>query len=145
LTYLLDINLLVALFDASHVNHEAAHDWFSATGRRSWATCPITENGCIRVLSNPSYPSVQATPNDVMNRLAQFCGQKDHVFWPDDISMTTDLDSETRTRLLGCQQLTDFYLAALAHHHRGRLATFDGSLDRSLNGTPLRAALQIVR
>lgn len=51
--YLLDINVLVALFDAAHVHHEPAHRWFAAVGKTSWPTCPITENGCVRVLSNP--------------------------------------------------------------------------------------------
>jgi len=59
-TYLLDINVLVALFDAAHVHHEAAHRWIAAVGNSSWATCPITENGCVRVLSNPAYPTVSA-------------------------------------------------------------------------------------
>ena len=144
MTYLLDVNVLVALFDASHLNHDAAHQWFAATGRQSWATCPITENGFMRVLSNPSYPSVQATPNEVSDRLSGFVSQRGHVFWPDDISLLTGLDLTSRRRLIGSQQVTDFYLVALAHHQAGCLATFDGSLQRTLKGTVLGKSLHLV-
>jgi uncharacterized protein len=143
-TCLLDINVLVALFDASHLNHDAAHRWFGNTGRLSWATCPITENGFVRILSHPSYPSVQATPSEVADRLTSFASQQGHVFWPDDISLLTALDLESRTRLVGSQQLTDFYLAALAQHHGGSLATFDGTFQRTLKGTALGKALLLL-
>jgi len=144
-TFLLDINVLIALFDASHLNHDAAHEWFGSAGHLSWATCPITESGFVRVLSHPSYPSVQATPNDAADRLLAFAGQQGHVFWPDDISLLTGLDAVSRTRLVGSQQLTDFYLAALAQHHAGCLATFDGSLQRTLKGTALIKSLNLLR
>jgi hypothetical protein len=137
--------VLVALFDASHLNHEAAHRWFGDTGRQSWATCPITENGFVRVLSHPSYPSVQATPNEAADRLSAFVGQRGHVFWPDDISLLSGLDAGSRARLAGSQQVTDFYLAALAFHHAGLLATFDGSLQRTLKGIGLGKALHLLQ
>jgi len=137
--------VLIALFDASHLNHDAAHRWFGDAGRQSWATCPITENGFVRVLSHPSYPSVQATPNEVADRLSAFVGQRGHVFWPDDISLLSALDAGSRARLSGSQQVTDFYLAALAHHHGGLLATFDGSLQRTLKGIALGRALHLLQ
>jgi toxin-antitoxin system PIN domain toxin len=137
--------VLIALFDASHLNHDAAHRWFKDAGRESWATCPITENGFVRVLSHPSYPSVQATPNEVADRLSAFVGQRGHVFWPDDISLLSDLDAGSRARLVGSQQVTDFYLAALARHHAGCLATFDGSLQRTLKGIGLGRSLYLLQ
>jgi uncharacterized protein len=137
--------VLIALFDASHLNHDAAHRWFGDAGRQSWATCPITENGFVRVLSHPSYPSVLATPNEVADRLSAFVGQRGHVFWPDDISLLSGLDVSSRARLAGSQQVTDFYLAALARHHAGLLATFDGSLQRTLKGSGLGKALHLLQ
>ena len=136
---------MVALFDASHVNHDAAHRWFVDAGRESWATCPITENGFVRVLSHPSYPSVQATPNEVADRLSAFVGQRGHLFWPDDISLLSGLDAGSKARLVGSQQVTDFYLAALAAHHAGCLATFDGSLQRTLKGVGLSKSLCLLQ
>jgi hypothetical protein len=69
---LLEANVLVALFDPAHSNHEEAHRWLSRNGRFGWATCPMTINGCIRVLSNPAYPALHATPGEVCHSPAQF-------------------------------------------------------------------------
>jgi len=137
--------VLIALFDASHLNHDAAHRWFGAAARQSWATCPITENGFIRVLSHSSYPSVHAAPNEVADRQSAFTRQRGHVFWPDDISLLTGLDGGSQARLVGSQQVTDFYLAALAHHHSGCLATFDDSLQRTLKGSGLSRILHLLQ
>ena len=30
--FLLDVNVLIALIDPTHVGHEAVHKWFAATG-----------------------------------------------------------------------------------------------------------------
>ncbi len=144
MSHLLDVNFLVALFDARHVNHDAAHRWFGATGAADWATCPITETGCVRVLSNPAYPTVSASPREALRRLARFCDSAGHRFWPDDLSLRDSLDDATAGRLQGHHQLTDFHLAALAAHRRGRLVTFDGRLRRSLDGTPLAPAVLLV-
>ena len=144
MTYLLDVNLLIALFDPRHVNHEAAHRWIESAADFSWATCPLTENGCVRVLSSPAYPTVNTTPNEVCARLGEFCTRDDHVFWPDDISILDSLDDATRGRFTGHGQVTDYYLAALAHEHRGVLATFDGSLWRSLTNIILESAVYVV-
>jgi toxin-antitoxin system PIN domain toxin len=127
MTYLLDINVLVALFDAAHLHHDAAHRWFEAVGKASWATCPITENGLVRVLSNPAYPTVSASVEEVARRLRVFCSQPGHVFWSDDVS----LRDEFRFKLLrvrGHQQITDLYLAALTARQGGKLATFDTAI-----------------
>jgi hypothetical protein len=142
MTYLLDVNLLVALFDSAHVNHEDAHSWF---GRRpAWASCPLTENGFVRVLSNPSYPTVAATPNEILDRLGVLMAGPGHVFWPDDISIADVLEEPVRARFVGSRQVTDFYLVALARKHAGKLATFDGSISRALAGTALEDFIEIV-
>ncbi len=78
MSHLLDVNFLVALFDPRHVNHDAAHYWFSAGFSSTWATCSITEAGCIRVLSHPAYPTVSTTPVDALRRLTRFCDSGGH-------------------------------------------------------------------
>jgi toxin-antitoxin system PIN domain toxin len=123
-TYLLDINVLVALFDAAHAHHDAAHRWFADVGAGSWATCPITENGLVRVLSNPAYPTVSASPVEVTERLRTFCSQPGHAFWSDVVSLTDSTLFDV-SRLRGHQQITDLYLAGLAARQGGKLATFD--------------------
>lgn len=86
--YLWNINVLVALFDAAHAHHDAAHRWFAGVGAASWATCPLTENGLVRVLSTPAYPTVSASPVEVTRRLRTFCSQPGHAFWSDVVSLT---------------------------------------------------------
>jgi len=132
-TVLLDVNILVALLDPAHPNHEDAHLWFGRARKRGWATCSITLNGCVRVLSNPAYPTVDATPAEVVTRLRVMCESGNHEFWTDSVSL---LDEKLfRIALLpGHQKITDAHLLALAVHHRGKLATFDRSI-------PLKAVI----
>jgi uncharacterized protein len=127
---LLDINVLAALFDPDHVHHEAAHRWFAKERRRSWATCPIFENGLIRILSSAAYADPPQAPLDTAARLQQFCESGNHEFWPDEISMR-DLRPAQPGFALSHKQITDVYLLALAHHHDGRLATLDRSIPLS--------------
>lgn len=124
---LLDVNVLVALFDPAHINHEDAHRWFGRNQKRGWATCPITINGCVRVLSNPGYPTVDATPAEVVVRLRSFCSAADHHFWPDSVSLT-DETLFLPSMIAGHQKITDAYLLGLALRNHGRLATFDRSI-----------------
>jgi toxin-antitoxin system PIN domain toxin len=124
---LLDINVLVALFDPDHVHHEAAHRWFAKERRGGWATCPISENGVVRILSNASYVDPPQAPLDAAERLQQFCESGDHEFWPDEVSIR-ELRPATEGFALSHKQITDVYLLALAHYHDGRLVTFDRSI-----------------
>ena len=57
---LLDVNVLIALLDADHISHTAATAWLSEHGRRGWASCPITQNGCVRIMSHPGYPNAHS-------------------------------------------------------------------------------------
>lgn len=124
---LLDVNVLVALFDPAHGNHEEAHHWFGRNRRHGWATCPMTSNGCIRVLSNPAYPTAEATPAEVAVRLRSFCSTTDHHFWEDSVSLMDE--SLFRPSMIGGhQKITDAYLLGLAVRNHGRLATFDRSI-----------------
>lgn len=127
MTYLLDVNVLIALIDPAHIEHERAHQWFDATGRHAWATCPMTENGAMRVLGHPRYPNPQGSLAIVTQTLQELCRLAGHVFWPDDISLLDERQLDT-ARLLAAGQITDSYLLALAVAHDGRLATFDRRL-----------------
>lgn len=129
---LLDVNVLVALFDPDHVHHEAAHEWFSANRLHGWATCPLTENGLVRILSNAAYTGSHETTTAIRKRLDTFCSSGNHSFWPDQLSIR----DERRFKLSGVThgQITDVYLLALATEMGGRLATFDRRI-------PLSAAI----
>jgi toxin-antitoxin system PIN domain toxin len=125
--YLLDVNVLIALIDPAHVRHDDAHHWFAGKGMKAWATCPITENGVLRIVGNSRYPSSPGNPAAVADILLVLRGLGSHAFWPDDISLL-DASAADATRLLNSAQVTDSYLLALAKAHGGQLATFDRQL-----------------
>jgi toxin-antitoxin system PIN domain toxin len=135
MTFLLDINVLIALIDPAHVQHDAAHEWFAIQGHQNWATCPLTENGVLRIVGHPRYPNSSGTPAAVATLVAGLLALPGHVFWPDDISLLNNAKLDT-TRLLTTSQVTDSYLLALAAAHMGQLATFDPRLimDAVYNG-----------
>ena len=131
---LLDVNVLIALFDPAHVHHEAAHAWFEVNGKCRWATCALTENAFARVLSNPSYPGRGTTMADAVSRLRTFCSAQQHVFWPDSVSLL-DRRRFRWNHVQGHRQITDIYLLALVVSHQGRLATFDSTISlRAVEG-----------
>jgi hypothetical protein len=125
--FLLDVNVLIALIDPAHVQHDRAHDWFAAEGQQAWATCPLTENGVLRIVGAARYPNSPGTPAAVAELLTILRSLNGHEFWPDDISLF-DNRRINSTRLLNTGQVTDTYLLALAGAHGGKLATFDRQL-----------------
>ena len=127
MTYLLDVNVLIALIDPAHVAHDDAHAWFAATGQTSWATCPITENGVLRILGNPKYPNSPGSPAVVAGIVHQLRALPGHCFWAEDFSLVGS-DAVDPGRILTSAQVTDTYLLALSKLRGGRLATFDRRL-----------------
>jgi uncharacterized protein len=126
-TFLLDVNVLIALIDPAHLQHDQAHDWFGRVGRRSFATCPITENGLVRIVGHPKYPNTPGPPSSVVQSLAAMRALTGHHFWPDKVSIADS--SHVHAALLSSHsKVTDTYLLALAHAHGGRLASMDHRL-----------------
>jgi len=126
-TYLLDVNVLIALIDPGHVAHDAAHAWFEASGREDWATCPMTENGVMRIVGHPRYTNTPGSPAVVIAMVTKLRGLPGHRFWPDDLSLAGS-DLIDSARILTSAQVTDTYLLALARANGGKLATFDRRL-----------------
>ena len=141
--FLLDINVLIALIDPAHVQHNRAHKWFATKGEKAWATCPITENGVLRIVGHPRYPNCPGSPAAVAELLTVFRGLPGHAFWPDDLSLL-DRRHVNSARLLDSAQVTDSHLLGLARTHKGELATFDQRLvtDAMVDG---REALHLIR
>lgn len=127
MTFLLDVNVLIALIDPEHVAHEAAHEWFGTTGKEDWATCPMTENGVIRIAGHSRYPNTPGSPAAVAGIVTALRALPGHRFWPDDFSLV-DSPHVDAARLLTSAQVTDTYLLALARSKGGKLASFDRKL-----------------
>ena len=123
---LLDINVLLALLDSDHVDHQRARDWLDAEIGHGWASCAITQNGFVRVLSQPNYPS-PVPPGVALERLAHATSTTHHKFWPCSVSLTDD-EVVDRSHIHGPRQVTDVYLLALATANDGRFVTFDRSI-----------------
>ncbi len=127
--YLLDANVLIALADPQHVEHQRAQAWFHRQRGQAWATCPLTENAFLRILGQPNYPGSPGPPSVLRPVLQQICSLPGHQFWQDSISL---IDPALPAALPASKHLTDFYLLALAIHKKGALATFDRRIDPSL-------------
>ena len=124
--HLLDVNVLVALFDADHVHHETAHDWFADHREQGWATSAATESGFVRVVSNPAY-GLGLRVAEAADRLRRFCASGHHRFWTETVSLRDD--ARFRLDLLrGHRQVPDVALLGLAVAMGARLATFDRTI-----------------
>ena len=125
--FLLDVNVLIALVDPAHVQHDEAHAWFGRIGRKAFATCPITENGLLRIVGHPKYPNSPGPPSEVCKSLAAIRALSGHAFWPDSLSLA-DSTWVDAALLSSHGKVTDSYLLALARANQGRLATLDHKL-----------------
>jgi uncharacterized protein len=123
---LLDVNVLIALLDADHSLHTPATAWFARHARDGWASCPITQNGCVRIMSHPGYPNALPV-RALVERLAEAANGPLHEFWADNVSLLHTKVADA-SRIHGPRQVTDIYLLALAVRHSGRFVTFDQSV-----------------
>ncbi|MCW5934807.1 MAG: VapC toxin family PIN domain ribonuclease [Fimbriimonadia bacterium] len=126
---LLDVNLLIALHDPKHVGHDLAHNWFEQEGQYGWATCPLTENGFLRIVTQEAYPNRVESILDAIfvleNMIRNY--EKKHYFWSDNISLR-DHRLFKPEMILGHRQLTDIYLLGLCQKNGGTLVTLDTSI-----------------
>ena len=124
---LLDVNVLIGLLDAAHIHHQRASQWLEQSLHHGWASCPLTQNGCLRIMAQPAYP--QALPlAAVAQRLGQAAATPAHLFIADDYSLL-DADSLHWPQLLGHRQVTDAYLLGLAVRHGCRFVSFDARVN----------------
>jgi hypothetical protein len=125
--HLLDVNVLIAMTWPTHESHKRVLDWFAANPTGRWATCPLTQAGFVRILSNPVISRDAPGPEDVLKMLERNIRNPLHEFWPDDISFAKAVEP-VRKRITGHQQVSDAYLVGLAIHHSGKLVTLDRSI-----------------
>ena len=137
---LLDVNVLIALFDSGHVHHDAAHDWFADNAAGGWATCPVTQAGFVRVLSAVA-PDLYR-PATLITHLRKFCSSSAHQFWPDAIALTDPLVFDLS--FASARHLTDVYLLGLARERGGRLATFDRTIPQKAVVGARRGMLEVI-
>lgn len=126
---LLDVNVLIALLDSDHVHHHRAHQWLGDNIGQGWASCPITQNGCIRIMSQPAYPK-NLPARQVAARLAEATQHPSHEFWADSVSLAGSASIDWSVVITG-RQITDAYLLCLAVSNGGRFVAFDRGIPRA--------------
>jgi toxin-antitoxin system PIN domain toxin len=139
---LLDINVLLALLDSDHVDHQRAQEWISGEIQHGWASCALTQNGFVRIISQPRYPS-PVSPSEAVERLRRATSTEYHQFWPCSISLLENQRINS-SHVHGPRQVTDVYLLALAVEHGGRFVTFDRSIPLSAAPGAMQEHLVVV-
>jgi toxin-antitoxin system PIN domain toxin len=119
---LLDVSTLIALTDEDHVRHADVMAWWRLEAGAGWASCTLTQNGLVRILSQPGYanPVPIGVAIDLLRRLV---ATTDHVFW-DQASLLDDALIDTG-RILGHRQIKDVTLLGTAVANGGRFVTLD--------------------
>jgi toxin-antitoxin system PIN domain toxin len=121
--FLLDVNVIVALFWRHHIHHRAAHLWLAKKRHAGVRTCPITQAGFLRIVTNARYSSDRLPMAEARATLRELVDMEEHMFWADDLHLEEAL--EGAGPISGHQQITDAYLLGLAIGNGGLLATFD--------------------
>ena len=122
MTSLLDVSVLISLLDANHQNHATITGWLGQNNHR-WASCPITQNGYLRIVTQESYPNAISI-KEAIKTLSQAVSTLGHEFLSDDISLL-DQQLFAHEHIQGPKQLTDIYLLALSVFHGARFVTLD--------------------
>jgi uncharacterized protein len=125
--HLLDINVLIALSDPGSDFHGAALRWIGTLKQPALATCPLTENGFLRVYGHPQYPGGPGSVAAALTPLVVIRRRPNHVFLPDDYSLA-DVSQGFDLSACTSKQLTDMYLLELAARHGGKFTTFDAQV-----------------
>ena len=140
--FLLDTNVLIALLWPAHKHHSVAQQWFGSIQRAGWATCPFTQCGFVRIITDPAFSRDAVTPSEACQRLAAVTGHPRHRFFPATISYP---DATSLFLMHKHQQITDAYLLGLAIHHKAKLATFDTGIAKLLpDGDRQHASLHLI-
>lgn len=143
-TSLLDVNVLVALWWPAHESHDLVQEWFDRGAGRNWATCPLTQEAFVRLVSNPAFSRDAVPPQEAVAVLEANVEHPGHHFWPDAISFWESVQPMIR-QISGHQQVSDSYLLGLAIHHQGRLATLDrGVLSLLPSRHPQRSSVEVI-
>jgi len=125
--FLLDVNVLVAMAWPKHRGHDRVQSWFARHADAWWATCPFTQAGFVRILSNPAFSPTALTPGHALELLKTNLDHPKHRFWEEDIGFAAAVEPFAG-KIVGHRQVSDAYLLGLVIHRNAALATLDQSI-----------------
>lgn len=140
-----DVNVLVALHDRKHIGHDKAHTWFEQCKDLAWATCPMTENGFLRVFTQTQYPNNLTGVSDTLFLLENLIQtySKTHHYWSDIVSMRDKTLFDPKI-MRGHKQITDVYLLGLCQSNGATFVTLDTGITTAAIVSPHSELLQIL-
>ena len=115
--------------------------WFNQN-QNCWASCPITQNGYLRIVTQERYPNTISI-DEAIRKLTQAVSTPDHEFLSDDISLL-DQEIVAHEHIQGNKQLTDIYLLALSTFHGVRFVTLDISVPRVAVPQATNASVHVI-
>jgi len=115
-SWLLDVNLVLASRWTTHAQHASVKAWLDSV--EEFHTCSITELGFIRISLSVAYNS---TWNEVQESLGALHARVGHRFLADDVDGTSAPQTSSK-------DTTDAHLVSLSRRHDLKLATLDASL-----------------
>lgn len=130
-TALLDVNVLVALLWPAQESHPKVQNWFKRRASEGWATCPQTQAGFVRIVSNPAFSPSAVSPGEAAQALRKSLAHPNHEYWPADVSYLTAIEP-FEGQIVGHKQVSDAYLLGLAIRHKGKLVTMDRGIQELL-------------
>ena len=142
MTSLLDVNALISLLDANHEHHAAITGWFGQNNDR-WASCPITQNGYLRIVTQERHPN-RISIKEAIKTLSQAVSTPDHEFLSDDISLLDQTACRARAHPRA-QAVADIYLLALSVYRGARFVTFDEGVSRVAVPQATNASVHVIR
>ena len=142
MTSLLDVSVLISLLDANHEHHAAVMGWWSQS-EDPWASCPVTQNGYLRIVTQQGYANTISV-SEAINKLTQAVSTTAHEFLPDDISLL-DTQLVAHQHIQGPKQMTDIYLLALSVSHGARFVTLDKGVSHVTVTQATNASVHVIR
>lgn len=122
MSYLLDVNALIAGVYQDHEHHTIMRSWLNANGEQFLCVAPVVLTGCLRVLMAVSGERTTARLVKAITAFKQF-------YAIETVEDDIELDQLGKW-VAGPKQVTDAHLLAIAGKHGLKLLTFDKRMPR---------------
>ncbi len=125
-SFLVDVNVWVALSYDRHIHYAAAHRWFEDVGPGEAAFCRLTQLGYLRLLTNPRVMGEEVrTPRQAWGIYDLLCEDLRVAFVSEPPEVEATFRDITRGFPVGAAVWTDAYVAAVARVRKMRIVSFD--------------------